>query len=111
MVTIHNDQMSQVKHVLDFLCVFFSPYGRWERVWVFCKGQVFALPMQFSTSAAQKSKFPTVIFLGVVTTHNDQISHVKHGLARCNLLRPLDLLQHSMTYYGHWIANHVPYVC
>ena len=60
-VTTYNDEISYVKHVLDPLCVFFTLFG--------CGGGVprglghTTCLCSFPASAAQKCKFPKLIFL------------------------------------------------
>ena len=63
-LTIHNDIISYVKHVLDPLCVFFILLG-----WFFfggggVKGATWGTTCScsFRASAAQKWKFPKLIF-------------------------------------------------
>ena len=71
-LTIHNNQISYVKHVLDALYVF-------HPIWVFGGGW---------GGAAQKWKCRTRFF-DILTIHNDQISHVKHVLDPLDVFSPL----------------------
>ena len=79
-LTIQNDQISYVKHVLDPLHVFFTLFG--------CGGGG-GVPRglghttclcSFPASAAQKWKFSETDFFDTLTIQNDQISYVKHVL-------------------------------
>ena len=75
-LTIRNDQISYVKHVLDPHYVFFTLFGCWDRG----KGLRHNLPTQFSTLGGSKVViFRTNLFANL-TVHNDWISHVKHVL-------------------------------
>ena len=77
-LTIHNDEISYVKHDLDPFCVFFTPFG--------CfgggvqRGLGHNLLMQFSSLGSSK----------MLTIQNDQISHVKH------ILDPLYVIKYPM---------------
>ena len=80
-LTIQNDQISYVKHVLAPLHVFFTLFG--------CVGGG-GVPRGlghttclciFLASAAQKWKFSETDFFDFLTIQNDQISYVKHVLA------------------------------
>ena len=80
-LTIQNDQISYVKHVLDPVCVFFTQFG--------CGGGGGGVPRglghttclcSFQASAAQKWKFSETDFFDTLTIQNDQISYVKHVL-------------------------------
>ena len=81
-LTIQNDQISYVKHVLDPVHVFFTQFGC---VWGGGGGtkgsRAHNLLMQFPASAAQKWKFSETDFFDTLTIQNDQISYVKHGVA------------------------------
>ena len=78
-LTIQNYQISYVKHVLDPLHVFFTPFG------CVCVGGGVPRGLghttclcSFQASAAQKWKFPKVLFFDTLTIQNGQISYVKH---------------------------------
>ena len=61
-LTIQNDQISYVKHVLDPLHVFFTLFGCGG--WVLLRGLGYTTCLcSFPASAAQKWKFPKLIFL------------------------------------------------
>ena len=53
-LTIHNDKISYVKHVLDILHVFFTPFGCWRGAEAALKGLRHNLLMQFSTLCSSK---------------------------------------------------------
>ena len=72
-LTIQNDQISYVKHVLAPLHVFFTLFV------CVCGGgggtrgsRAHNLLVQFPASAAQKWKFPKLIFFDTLTIQNDQ---------------------------------------
>ena len=74
LLTIHNDQISYVKHVLDsFFCVF-------HPIWVFGRGQgAGAPPVDAAFHPLQlKMEISENNFSDIVTIHNDQISYLKH---------------------------------
>ena len=82
-LTIQNDQISHVKHVLAPLYVFFTLFG--------CcggggggglpRGLGYKLLMQFSRLSSSKMEISEADFFDTLTIHIDQISHVKHALA------------------------------
>ena len=78
-LTIQNDQISYVKHVLAPPYLFLTLFG--------CGGGVprgighTTCLCSFAASAAQKWKFPKLFFFDTLTIQNDQISYVKHVLA------------------------------
>ena len=80
-LTIQNDQISYVKHVLDPVHVFFTLFG-------WCGGGGggprglghTTCSCSFQASAAQKWKFSETDFFDTLTIQNDQISYVKHVL-------------------------------
>ena len=82
-LTIQNDQISYVKHVLDPLYVFFTPFG------CVCVGgggapkgsRAHNLLMQFSGLGSSKMEISETDFFDIFTIQNDQISYVKHVLA------------------------------
>ena len=78
-LTIQNDQISYVKHVLDPLHVFFTLFG--------CGGgggtkgsRAHSLLMQFSGLGNSKIEISETDFFDTLTIQNDQISYVKHVL-------------------------------
>ena len=75
-LTIHNDQISYVKHVLDTIHVLFTLFGCLDGG----KGLGHNLLMQFSTLPSSKMEFFKSDFFELVTIHNDQISCVNHVL-------------------------------
>ena len=76
-MTIQNDQMSYVKHVLAPLYVFFTLFG-WGGV---PRGLGHNLLMQFSRLSSSKMEILETDFFDIMTIQNDQISYVKHVLA------------------------------
>ena len=78
-MTIHNDQISYVKHVLAPLYVFFTLFG--------ClgggvpRGPGHNLLMQFYRLSNSKLEISKTDFFYILTIHNDQISYVNHVLA------------------------------
>ena len=80
-LTIQNDQISYVKHVLAPLHVFFTLFG--------CVGggggtkgsRAHNLLMQFSGLGSSKMEISETSFFDTLTIQNDQISYVKHVLA------------------------------
>ena len=78
-LTIQNDQISYVKHVLAPLHVFFTLFG--------CGGggtkgsRAHNLLMQFSGLGSSKMEISETDFFDTLTIQNDQISYVKHVLA------------------------------
>ena len=80
-LTIHDDEISYLKHVLDLLCVCFHP------IWVFfgmggggARGVGHNLLMQSSNSGSSKMEISETDFFYILTIQNDQISYVKHVL-------------------------------
>ena len=80
-LTIQNDQISYVKHVLaPHLCVF-------HPIWVFWgegglpSGPGHNLLMQFSSLGSSKMEISETDLFDTLTIQNDQISYVKHVLA------------------------------
>ena len=79
-LTIQNDQISYVKHVLDPVHVFFTLFG--------CGGggggtkgsRAHNLLMQFSGLGSSKMEISETDFFDTLTIQNDQISYVKHVL-------------------------------
>ena len=90
-LTIQNDQISYVKHVLDPLHVFFTQFG------CVCGGggtkgsRAHNLLMQFSGLGSSKMEISESDFFDTLTIQNDQISYVKHVL---------DPLHVSFTQFG-----------
>ena len=90
-LTIQNDQISYLKHVLDPLHVFFTLFG--------CGGgggggkgsRAHNLLMQFSGLGSSKMQSSETDFFDTLTIQNDQISYVKHVL---------DPLHVSFTLFG-----------
>ena len=80
-LTIQNDQISYVKHVLAPLHVFFTLFG--------CVGggggtkgsRAHNLLMHFSGLGSSKMEISETSFFDTLTIQNDQISYVKHVLA------------------------------
>ena len=80
-LTIQNDQISYLKHVLAPLHVFFTLFG--------CVGggggtkgsKAHNLLMQFSGLGSSKMEISETDFFDTLTIQNDQISYVKHVLA------------------------------
>ena len=85
--TIHNHELSNVKHVFDPLCVFFTLLG--------CfflgggggspRGLGHNLLMQFSSLCSSKMEISKTDFFCILTSHNDQISYVKPVLDPLNV--------------------------
>ena len=78
-LTIHNDQISYVKHVSDPLYVFFTLFwcleaGRLPR------GLGHNLLMQFSTLYHSTMEISETYCFDLPTIHNDQIPYVNHVL-------------------------------
>ena len=78
-LTIQNDQISYVKHVLDPVHVFFTLFGCGGGGVPRGLGHTTCL-CSFQASAAQKWKFSETDFFDTLTIQNDQISFVKHVL-------------------------------
>ena len=79
-LTIQNDQISYVKHVLAPLHVFFTQFGC---VWGGGGGKgsrAHNLLMQFSGLGSSKMEISETDFFDTLTIQNDQISYVKHVL-------------------------------
>ena len=79
-LTIQNDQISYLKHVLAPLHVFFTLFG--------CVGgggtkgsKAHNLLIQFSGLGSSKMEISETDFFDTLTIQNDQISYVKHVLA------------------------------
>ena len=89
-LTIQNDQISYVKHVLAPLYVFFTLFGCWGGGGGLPRGLGHNLLMQFSSLGSSKMEFSETDFFDTLTIQNDQISYVKHVLAQKRLsLSPL----------------------
>ena len=58
-----------------------------------CMGWHTSCSCSLSPQAAQKSKFLKLVFLGIMTTHNDHPSHAKHVLGSIYVL-----------FYGYWVC-------
>ena len=79
-LTIQNDQISYVKHVLDPVHVFFTLFE--------CRGggggakgfRAHNLLMQFSGLSSSKMEISETDFFDTLTIQNDQIFYVKHVL-------------------------------
>ena len=82
-LTIQNDQISYVKHILAPLHVFFTLFGCvWGGGGRGTKGsRAHHLLMQFSGVGSSKMEISETDFLHTLTIQNDQISYVKHVLA------------------------------
>ena len=78
-LTIQNDQISHVKHVLSPFYVFFTLFGCWGGG--LPRGLGRNLLMQFSRLNSSKMEISETDFFDTLTMQNDQISHVKHVLA------------------------------
>ena len=79
-LTIQNDQISHVKHVLAPFYVFFTLFGCWGGGGL-PRGLGHNLLMQFSRLNSSKMEISETDFFDTLTIQNDQISHVKHVLA------------------------------
>ena len=79
-LTIHNDQISYVKHVLAPLYVFFTLFGCWGAGGL-PRGLGHNLLMQFYSLGSSKMEISETDFFDILTIQNDQISYVKHVLA------------------------------
>ena len=80
-LTIQNDQISYVKHVLDPPCVFFTLFGCGAGGGGGTKGsRAHNLLMQFSGLGSSKMEISESDFFDTLTIQNDQISYVKHVL-------------------------------
>ena len=80
-LTIQNDQISHVKHVLAPFYVFFTLFGCWGGGGGLPRGLGRNLLMQFSRLNSSKMEISETDFFDTLTIQNDQISHVKHVLA------------------------------
>ena len=80
-LTIQNDQISFVKHVLAPIYVFFTLFGCvwWGGGTKGCRAH--NLLMQFSGLGGSKMEISETDFFDTLTIQNDQISFVKHVLA------------------------------
>ena len=97
-LTIQNDQISYVKHVLAPLYVFFTLFG--------ClgggglpRGPGHNLLMQFSSLGSSKMEISETDLFDTLTIQNDQISYVKHVSA------PLYVF---FTLFGCWGGGGLP---
>ena len=80
-LTIHNDERSYVKYVLDPLYVVFTCLGVWKCVWRgLPRGLGHNLLMQFSTLYSSKMEISETDFFYILTIQNDQTSNVNHAL-------------------------------
>ena len=79
-LTIQNDQISDVKHVLAPLYVFSTLFGCWGEGGS-PRGLGHNLLMQFSSLGSSKMEISETDFFDTLTIQNDQISYVKHVLA------------------------------
>ena len=81
-LTIHNDQISYVKQILDPIHVLFTLFGCLNGG----KGLGHNLLMQFFTLGTSEVEIFETDFFDVLTIHNDQISCVKHfsGPSKCD---------------------------
>ena len=76
-LTIHNDQISNVKHVLDPLHVFFTLFGCLEGgTWLRHN-----LLVQVSTLGSSRMEILETDYFDIATSQYDQMSFVKHVLA------------------------------
>ena len=80
-LTIQNDQISYVKHVLAPLYLFFTLLGCFGVRGGSQGGRGTTCLCSFPASAAQKRLFPKLNFFNILTIQNDKISYVKHVLA------------------------------
>ena len=80
-VTIQNDQISYVKHVLAPLYVFFTLFGCWGGGGGLPRGLGHNLLMQFSSLGSSKMEISETDLFDTLTIQKDQISYVKHVLA------------------------------
>ena len=81
-LTIQNDQISYVKHVLAPLHVFFTLVGSvWGGGGAPKGSRAHNLLMQFSRLSTSKMEISETDFFDALTIQNDQISYVKHVLA------------------------------
>ena len=79
-LTIQNDQISYVKHVLAPLYVFFTLFGCWGGGGL-PRGLGNNVLMQFSGLGSSKVEISETDLFDTLTIQNDQISYVKHVLA------------------------------
>ena len=80
-LTIQNDQISHVKHLVAPLYALFTLFGCvffWGGV---PRGLGYNLVMPFSRLSGSKIEISETDFFDTLTIQNDQISHVKHVLA------------------------------
>ena len=82
-LTIQNDQISYVKHVLAPFYVFFTLFGYWGGGGGggLPRGLGHNLLMQFSRLGSSKKEISETDFFYTRTIQNDQISYVKHVVA------------------------------
>ena len=91
-LTIQNDQISYVKHVLDPFHVFFTLFGCWGGG---TKGsRAHNLLIQFCGLGSSKMEISQTDSFDTLTIQNDQISYVKHVLA------PLECVFHRIWVCG-----------
>ena len=79
-LTLQNDQISYVKHILAPLYVFFTLFGCWGGGGL-PRGIGHNLLLQFSRLGSSKMEISKTAFFDTLTIQNDQISYVKHVLA------------------------------
>ena len=80
-LTIQNDQISYVKHVLAPLDVFFTLFGCGGGGGGLPRGLGHNLLMQFSRLGSSTMEISEADFFDTLTIQNDQISYVKHVVA------------------------------
>ena len=79
-LTIQNDQISYIKHVLAPFYLFFILFGCVEGGWL-PRGPGHNLLMQFSSLGSSKMEISETNFFDILTIQNDQVSYIKHVLA------------------------------
>ena len=77
-LTIHNDGISCLKHVLDPLCVLFTQFGCLDGGGG--RGLGHNLLMQFSSLCSSKMEISKTDFVYILIIQNDQVPYVKHVL-------------------------------
>ena len=80
-LTIQNDQISYVKHVLAPLYVFCTLFGCWGVGGGLPRGPGHNPLMQFSSLGSSKTEISKTDLFDTLTIQNDQISYMKHVLA------------------------------